>query len=314
MLIPHIISYKILSVALAAGLALSLTACEGGSSLTPDVPDTPSGGQKTVPVTVLDYTPAPGQFVNEMPLYAEGDTYQAILAKAQQALDRGYCVSLGAFGGSITLKLNTPITHDPASADGDFRVLGNAFMNLRDGRITGGSSEPGVIQVMDDANANGLPDDEWCTILPDSPATPLTVTYSRHRDGDSDTDFIPWTASDGTSGFLNRVYSNHKHMFFPAWLPADCQSITVSGLSIPDNAQLNAATATWDFFPVGRTADSYPNTDPRSAVSIADAVRADGSPAGLTRISFVRVYTGVLACHGAVGDESTEICGIQAMH
>ncbi|HRN04997.1 MAG TPA: PKD domain-containing protein, partial [Muribaculaceae bacterium] len=75
---------------------------------------------------VLDYSPMPGQFVNELPEIAPNADAVAVRRAVQQSLDRGSLICLGGFGGSVTLRLKTPILHSP-QAQGDFRVLGNAF-------------------------------------------------------------------------------------------------------------------------------------------------------------------------------------------
>ena len=50
---------------------------------------------------VLDFNPAPGQFINDLPEYEEGDTKESIRKKTEEYLLNGSMVSLGAFGGYI---------------------------------------------------------------------------------------------------------------------------------------------------------------------------------------------------------------------
>lgn len=286
----------------------AICACFVGCASDGDGPDVPVNGRT---VTVLEYNPAPGQFVNEIPEYTEGDTYETILGKVQRHIDCGELVSLGAFGGSITFAVNPPIKTRP---DGkEFRVLGNAFVNGQTDGGWYGSSEPGVIQVMEDVNGNGRPDDgEWCTITPDCAVSGvLTVTYTRHAEGDDNNHYIAWCASDGTSGWLNRVEAYHRGELFPGWLPAGVHTVTVSGLCLADNAVYDEPTKTWRLFAVPNTADSYANNDDRSLVSISSARRSDGSAAALESVSFIRVHTGVLKCNGILGEESTEVAGIE---
>ena len=54
--------------------------------------------------TVYEYCPAPGQFVNAMPEYREGDTAETMRQKAEEAIagKMQSGVSLGAYGGYIT--------------------------------------------------------------------------------------------------------------------------------------------------------------------------------------------------------------------
>ena len=53
--------------------------------------------------TVYEYCPAPGQFVNAMPEYREGDTAETMRQKAEEAIagKMQSGVSLGAYGGYI---------------------------------------------------------------------------------------------------------------------------------------------------------------------------------------------------------------------
>ena len=50
---------------------------------------------------VLEYNPAPGQFVNTMPQYEEGDTYATMLQKVEESIagTNRTLISLGAWGG-----------------------------------------------------------------------------------------------------------------------------------------------------------------------------------------------------------------------
>lgn len=51
---------------------------------------------------VYEYRPAPGQFINELPEYEEGDTHASMLEKVAENLcgeERPGMISLGGFGG-----------------------------------------------------------------------------------------------------------------------------------------------------------------------------------------------------------------------
>ena len=53
---------------------------------------------------VIDYVPAPGQFVNVLPEWEDGDDSEAVAAKALQYMtEEGYYISLGAWGGYCLL-------------------------------------------------------------------------------------------------------------------------------------------------------------------------------------------------------------------
>lgn len=129
-----------------------------------DDPETPpTTGEKSPYITrVLDFRPAVGQFVNQLPEYKEGDTQEDMNRKVLEAIGNNKMgmVSLGGFGGYIVVGFDHTIENKSGLCD--FRVLGNAF--YANGASDYGSSEPGVIQVCYDANGNGLPDDGWYEI------------------------------------------------------------------------------------------------------------------------------------------------------
>lgn len=109
---------------------------------------------------VYEYRPAPGQFVNELPEYEDGDTYADMIGKAQDQIAGERApgmITLGAFGGYVVFGFDHPVANK--AGEYDFKIYGNAIISDRDKR--GGSSEPGVVMVSRDANGNGLPDDEW---------------------------------------------------------------------------------------------------------------------------------------------------------
>lgn len=259
-------------------------------------------------VLVLDYSPMPGQFVNEQPQYVAGDTRQTMRAKAQALLNKGYCVSLGAWGGSMTVRLLTPVKRDAGGAL-NLRIAGNAFINGHlDGRAYG-SAEPGIVQIMHDTNGNLLPDDEWYTVLPVGAkyVTDFEVTYFRHEDTDDDAHYIRWEANDGTEGYILRYAAEHSHAFFPAW--EDAPTLRCRGIRIADNGVYDAASHQYQLFAVNNTADSYPANSPLSVIDLGAAVDAHGNPYPHPQVDFVRVYTGVLQCNGPLGEVSTEISG-----
>lgn len=81
---------------------------------------------------VLEYCPAPGQFVNEMPLYEEGDTYADMLKKAEESISgtNDVMISLGAYGGYVTFAFDHTVVNVPGERD--IRIWGNSFYELTD--------------------------------------------------------------------------------------------------------------------------------------------------------------------------------------
>ena len=114
---------------------------------------------------VYEYRPAPGQFVNIMPLYEEGDTEEDMCRKARESISgtNDIMISLGGYGGYVTFGFDHTVVNVPGQKD--FKILGNAFYADANPNPSapdsGGSCEPGIVMVSIDQNNNGLPDDEW---------------------------------------------------------------------------------------------------------------------------------------------------------
>lgn len=276
---------------------------------------------------VYEYCPAPGQFVNRMPVYAEGDTHADMCRKALDAIagTAGGMVSLGSFGGYITMGFDHTV--DNVAGQADFAVLGNAFFDSKALAGEGGSCEPGIIMVSRDVNGNGLPDDPWYEILGTATGTTpgYTVTYHRpdpgHKpsvsdpaSGYDDDEYIRWTASGGASGYMPHLIINPGD-YYPQWAAEATLSFT--GRRIADNTVLeqHGRFKEWVGYPAGLGyADCWPNDDSRAGIDIGRAVDADGRPANLDGIDFVRVYTAVHQQAGALGEISTEVCGMVDLH
>lgn len=249
---------------------------------------------------VFDYTPAAGQFVNQLPSFSQGDDARTMCDKCLDLLSRGQLVSLGGFGGSITVGFNTPIPNRPGAAD--FRVLGNAI---------DGSSEPGIVMVARDDNANGVPDDTWYELRGSEAANPATVrayavTYYRPA---SDTGPVRWTDNMGSSGYIERTI--HPQSFYPGWIEAD--SFTLTGTRLPDNGWYDEARGLWvmSSYAFGY-ADNLPNRDEGSCMDIDWATDAEGNAVSLDAVDFVRIYTAVnqQIPTNLVGELSTEVAGV----
>ncbi len=266
----------------------------------PTVPDTPIATTR-VPVTVLDYAPMPGQFINIIPEYASEDTRLTMRKKANDILNEGGMVSLGAWGGSITLKLERPIVNREGV---DFRVLGNAFEN---------SAEPGVILVSSDTNHNGLPDEKWYILAGENFSTRLsTVVYYKPTADASDTNYIRYRVNNDIEGYLQHNSFNTQP-YWPQWINNDYLEFT--GLMLPVNGRYDSTQEKYILKPYWGYADSYPNNDNRSLVDISNARDTEtGQPVSLKSIDFVSVYTGVLQTNGSIGEVSTEVAGIEVVN
>lgn len=266
---------------------------------------------------VLDYCPAPGQFVNKMPEYTDGDTPEQMNEKALQIIQSGSTVTLGSYGGYIVCGFD----HTVANLAGyDLRIEGNSFE---------GNSEPGIVSVAFDRNKNGRPDaDEWYELAGSEHRKGLTtpgytVTYNRpaenHTPTPSPTDpfitddtYIAWSDNKGKSGYLFRNQF-HANDYFPRWRTGN--SLTLTGTLLPGNA-INTGTAdapNWilNAFEYGY-ADNLPNA--RSLFDIDNAIDQNGLPVKLPGIDFVRIQTGLLQYCGWSGNTSTDVSRIVDLH
>ena len=284
---------------------------------------------------VDEYVPAPGQYVNDLPEYEEGDTEADMIRKCNEQVAglsvlHSHLVALGGWGGYITFHFDHPIANIPGERD--FAVWGNAYQEMKN-LVFGGMNEAGIVMVSQDTNGNGRPDDQWYEISgscdTDSAGKVIydyQVTYRKNPMGD-----IPWTDNLGNSGTVDR---NHYHTqeYYPQWLP---DNLTFRGTRLPDNmlnlsGLVDSSWSPWYYVLVGfgyGYADNLPNfTDNADATSfniegcgidISWAVDSERRPVNLDHIDFVRVYTGLnQKCPQPEwwGETSTEFAGAEDLH
>ena len=267
---------------------------------------------------LIDYTPAPGQYVNKSPgLPANA---QSIIGGAAES---GMMVSLGFFGGSITLGFDEPILNHADNPYGvDFTVFGNPFL---------GSSEPGIVQVMKDENGNGLADDTWYELrgsdhFLSSTKNDYSITYTNpHETAD-----VPWLDSEGKSGEVVYMKAFHAQEHYPmaANFPHINQdSYTLSGTLLKSKTVLGDIWVNYEFdygYVDNKTINRGVSLDVPDnpytldvvegcggdAFDIDWAVDADGNSVALDQIDFIRIYNGVAQNAGIIGEVSTEVCGV----
>lgn len=287
---------KLLKYFLASAMLVALAACDNtGSDNDEPIVDPPMEGQQMarVKVKVLDYSPAPGQFVNELPKAAAGDSYEAVLAKVEAVFngsDDARVVTLGSFGGSVTVKTAEPVT-------GKFQVIGNAIPT---------QGEPGLVSI----SADGA---TWYNLSGESygKAQQVTVTYHQPAPGATDEQYIRWATSAGESGWLSRIPDFHTQNYFPEW--NNLPELTFTALRLPDNGTVNPATYQWTLAPMTGYADCFPNADERSILDPANAVDASGNKARLATFSYIRITSSILQNCGPLGEASTEVGGIKIL-
>ena len=274
-----------------------------------------TGGNSPLWNKVYEYTPAPGQFVGEMKtggFDGTETTQEAAVAYAERRLKEKIWVSLGAFGGYIVVGFDHSIPKR-ATAEGeyDFTIQGNAF---------DGSSEPGIVWVMQDINGNGEPDDEWYELRGSDTGKEGTiqnyaVTYYRPAGRQMD---VQWTDSEGKSGCIDYLITYHQQdYYYPAWVREDTYTLYGTRLA-PNNVQ-DPETGYWEnktydwgyadnFSPKDNLGgDVVDGSGQTNGFRISNAMHRDGTPADLQYVDFIKVQTGVQVKSGWLGEVSTEV-------
>ncbi len=281
---------------------------------------------------VLEYRPAPGQFINELPKYDEGDTEADMCRKVLECIGgkNDVLVSLGNYGGYVTFAFDHTVVNIPGEYD--FRIDGNSFYSASnpnpDAPGPGGSAEPGIVMVSVDCNGNGLPDDPWYELAGSEYSSPLTyhnynVTYFRPAPEHEpvklngsivDAEYIRYEGSDGGVGYVEKnVY--HSQDYWPRWIDTDVMSFTGTRLAnngVDESHQGNYYVLYC--YPWGYV-DNHPNTEgDLSCFKIDWEVDSNGYPVHLNGVDFIRVYTGVNQQCGWLGETSTEISRAEDLH
>lgn len=316
---------------------------EGTYHLTFTLDDGRRGYKHSFPVTVVhedteyspytahvqEYRPAPGQFVNTMPIYEQGDTEETMRQKAEDNLVNDVMITLGSYGGYVTFAFDHTVINVPGAKD--FYIKGNAFYSDVPAykEQKGGSSEPGIVMVAFDRNCNGKPDDdEWYELAGSEYYKPATlkdyeITYNRPDNHQpvanktgilTDTVYIPWRDNQGAHGYVAKnMY--HNQSYYPMWLSDD--ELTFRGTLLPSNGVDESHMGTYYVlysYPWGYV-DNHPNdlTD-LCSFDISWAVDRQGRPVHLPGADFIRVYTGVRQYCGWLGETSTELSRAEDLH
>lgn len=277
---------------------------------TPQDPNEPSAFANRV----LEYRPAPGQFMNTPTMaYKEGFTAGQVLEYANEYIRKQYLLSLGGFGGTIVLGFHRPIRNLPGEYD--FKVHGNASYNMY-GTATGepgGSAEPGIVLVSKDVNANGLADDEWYELAgseygKETETRGYEITYHRPEPANGN---VRWTDNQGKEGYVHRNSFHTQASYYPQWISED--EITYCGTRLKDNAVNEGGTWVGYSYPWGY-ADNHLNNTEMSKFKIDWAVDAKGGKVTLDEIDFVKIYSAVNQNAGQTGEISTEVMTVEDLH
>lgn len=262
-----------------------------------------TGGDKNIISKVFDYMPAPGQFINQLPSYSDGDDASAMCAKCLERLSKGNLISLGGFGGYITVGFDKPIQNK--AGEYDFKVLGNAFE---------GSAEPGIVMVSKDTNGDRLPNDEWYELKGSEYDNPQTthnyqITYYKPENA---TDRVRWTDNQENTGYIER--SIHRQNYYPLWI--DSPTLSFSGSRLPNNAIYDTSQEKWVMLAYDYGyADNHPDNSDGCKFKLEWAVNNKGEQVELESIDFIRIYTAInQSIASGVGEISTEIRGIEDLN
>ncbi|MDR6372514.1 hypothetical protein J2795_003459 [Chryseobacterium bernardetii] len=277
---------------------------------------------------VLEFRPAVGQFMNEIPEYLPGNTAANMLQKANESLVGGNStmISLGGYGGYVVFGFDHTI---PNLNGRDFKVLGNAFFGNDAADQRSGSCEPGIIMVAYDRNKNGKPDnDEWYEIagseyFKNATVRDYSITYHKPDENktpvpgtefwQTDVEYIKWSDNLGNQGFKTKN-TFHAQSYYPLWFTDS--SYGFSGTRLANNFyDQNGDGSYW----VGKSydfgyADNAPNNDEASNIDISWAVDRSGKYVKLPGVDFMKIYTGVNQEAGWLGEVSTEVAGAYDLH
>ena len=265
---------------------------------------------------VFEYTPAPGQFINETKtggFDGTQTTAEAACAYAEERFAKSIWVSLGGFGGYVIVGFDHSIEN---TGGYDFAVLGNSFS---------GSSEPGIVWVMQDENGNGEPDDTWYELAGSETGKAETiqeyaVTYYRPSEPQQP---VRWTDNLGQEGQIDYLKQYHRQdYYYPLWVEEDSYTLTGTRLEARNyDASTNGtywinAEYDWgyadNFSPIDRLTDDEnvaANTN-ANHFKISNAIDREGRAIDLKFIDFVKVQCGVNTKSGWLGEVSTEVCGL----
>lgn len=222
---------------------------------------------QTNTLTCVDFLPAPGQFVNVLPAYEEGDTKADMLDKCTEFINNGSLIHLGTYGGYVVFKFD----HDVMNTKGsDLLINGNAFYSSADPYFSsttiGGSIEPGIVYVgVGDSyetakfyrlagsqyyEGSQIGSDTTKILKFGSEIHDFSITYYKPTAESGDHEefcsvydkYIPWVCSwtDPLSGEVKDSIgyhiknSFHKQTYWPSWI--DEEELTFTGDWLPNNA------------------------------------------------------------------------------
>ena len=280
--------------------------------------------------TVIDFSPAPGQFVNVSQYNDPNRALGAPVGGGTSNPDNSKLVSLGGFGGSLTLKLDHTVLDEATNPYClDAIVFGNAhWVSSNSNRHW---AECGYIEISRDTNGNGLADDPWHLIPGSHISDPASQFETQTWDDDVGNPTYPpddenWIPPDYSGVWDTQGYRPPPEVFDvtilenPNGLTAteegiygyvDYSPVLILGdldgdgsVNDPNLLPEDFYTVPDDPFVVGIT----PGAGGGDAFDIAWAIDPNtGAPAELDGFDFIRITTGVNYVTDMLGEVSTEI-------
>lgn len=277
----------------------------------------------------MAFDPAPGQFVRVADFNDPSRALGSPSSGGISSADNSSVVSLGGFGGSITLGFDHTVEDDPKNSFGmDAIVYGNAFWFGEDPQVHW--AEAAMIEISLDTNGNGLADDPWYLIPGSHILDPVgqfsTMTWD---DNIADQTYLPTDSScipPGRTGVWDtHAYELPVSLFGQLLVENPSSDATKEGvLGYADYSptlrlgDLNADDVVDDETRLPHEFYTVPD-DPRTvgmscgsgggdAFDIAWAIDPQTQePANLPGFDFIRLTTAVHALLDLVGEKSAEI-------
>ncbi|MDR0436105.1 MAG: DUF4430 domain-containing protein [Propionibacteriaceae bacterium] len=279
--------------------------------LTPYTPPAPAAGG---PEHIVDYLVPASQYTNGVSFGMVPERFFA-----------GYPMSLGNFGGYITVKYDTPITNDPAHPYGiDFTVYGNANNSIQS--TAAAFAEPGNVWVSADGEA-------WYLLAgsdyyDDNTIRDYSVVYTNAGNGSTFTD------NKGGSGATKYGYPSPANYPLHSWVAGEDMQMTLTGPLLERGGNdpygsAGAAYPDWGYadvhgggsggtdsavasLPIGNPYQIAWNTKYGDGFDLSWAVDpVTGEPVHLDSISYIRVSTASFIFAGGIGEKSTEVSAIR---
>lgn len=289
---------------------------------------------QTQKVKVLEFHPAPGQFVNMLPEATETTTHEEICQKATESLENEVLLHLGTYGGYVTVAFDHPIENKKGS---DLRILGNGFYAAADpvygSETHGGSIEPGIVYV-------GVGDDvetaQWYELAGSEyykgrQIYDFNITYHKPtaEQGEHNIEFsqndnyIKWEATwtengvrrDSTGYHIKNTF--HHQTYWPHWEKGE--TLTFSGSKLPNNAiERSGKGSYWVQYRYSKDSygyvDASANTEDAATFDIDWAVDRNGKHVDLKEVNFIKVVCGIFQYCGWLGETSTEVGKFEDLH